>query len=140
MIPINKPLLGDEEKQEILNILEENVLTSPAIDGGKRVQEFETILKTYMNVKHVIAVNSGTSALHASLLSIGIKQGDEVILPSFTFVATANSVMAAGATPIFADINKQDYTIDVVDIEKKINKSYQSHNSSPSLWPSFKYE
>ena len=45
MIPINKPLLGDEEKQEILNILEENVLTSPAIDGGKRVQEFETILK-----------------------------------------------------------------------------------------------
>jgi perosamine synthetase len=123
LIPINKPLLGDEEKQEILNILEENVLTSPAIDGGKRVQEFETILKTYMNVKHVIAVNSGTSALHASLLSIGIKQGDEVILPSFTFVATANSVMAAGATPIFADINKQDYTIDVVDIEKKINKS-----------------
>ena len=123
MIPINKPLLGDEEKQEILNILEENVLTSPAIDGGKRVQEFETILKTYMNVKHVIAVNSGTSALHASLLSIGIKQGDEVILPSFTFVATANSVMAAGATPIFADINKQDYTIDVVDIEKKINKN-----------------
>jgi perosamine synthetase len=123
LIPINKPLLGDEEKQEILNILEENVLTSPANDGGKRVQEFETILKTYMNVKHVIAVNSGTSALHASLLSIGIKQGDEVILPSFTFVATANSVMAAGATPIFADINKQDYTIDVVDIEKKINKS-----------------
>jgi perosamine synthetase len=123
LIPINKPLLGAEEKQEILNILEENVLTSPAIDGGKRVQEFETILKTYMNVKHVIAVNSGTSALHASLLSISIKQGDEVILPSFTFVATANSVMAAGATPIFADINKQDYTIDVVDIEKKINKN-----------------
>ena len=116
-------MLGDEEKQEILNILEENVLTSPANDGGKRVQEFETILKTYINVKHVIAVNSGTSALHASLLSIGIKQGDEVILPSFTFVATANSVMAAGATPIFADINKQDYTIDAVDIEKKINKS-----------------
>ena len=76
-----------------------------------------------MDVKHVIAVNSGTSALHASLLSIGIKQGDEVILPSFTFVATANSVIAAGAKPIFADINKQDYTIDTVDIEKKINKN-----------------
>jgi perosamine synthetase len=123
MIPINKPWLGDEEKQEVLNILEENTLTSPANEGGKRVQEFEDILKSYINVKHVIAVNSGTSALHASLLSLGIKQGDEVILPSFTFVATANSVMAAGATPIFADINKQDYTIDVVDIEKKINKS-----------------
>ncbi len=123
MIPINKPLLGDEEKQEILNILDENVLTSPANDGGKRVQELENILQSYINVKHVIAVNSGTSALHASLLSIGIKQGDEVILPSFTFVATANSVMAAGAKPIFADINKQDYTIDILDMEKKINKN-----------------
>jgi perosamine synthetase len=123
MIPINKPWLGDEEKQEVLNILEENTLTSPAYEGGKRVQEFENILKSYINVKHVIAVNSGTSALHASLLSLGIKQGDEVILPSFTFVATANSVIASGAKPVFADINKQDYTIDVVDMAKKINKN-----------------
>jgi perosamine synthetase len=123
MIPINKPWLGDEEKQEILNILEENVLTSPANDGGKRVQEFENILRSYVDVKHVIAVNSGTSALHASLLSIGIKQGDEVMLPSFTFVATANSVMATGAKPIFVDINKQDYTIDILDMKKKISKN-----------------
>jgi perosamine synthetase len=123
MLPINKPWLGDEEKQEILNILEENVLTSPANDGGKRVQEFENILQSYVDVKHVIAVNSGTSALHASLLSIGIKQGDEVMLPSFTFVATANSVMATGAKPIFVDINKQDYTIDILDVKKKISKN-----------------
>ena len=123
MIPINKPWLGEDEKQEILNILEENVLTSPAIDGGKRVQEFENSLQSYLDVKHVIAINSGTSALHASLLSIDIKQGDEVILPSFTFVATANSVLAAGAKPIFIDINKQDYTIDTVDLENKINKN-----------------
>ncbi len=123
MIPINKPWLGNEEKQEVLNILEENILTSPANDGGKRVQEFENALQSYINVKHVIAVNSGTSALHASLLSIGVKQGDEVILPSFTFVATANSVMATGAKPIFADINQQDYTIDILDMEKKINRN-----------------
>jgi perosamine synthetase len=122
MIPINKPWLGDEEKQELLNILEENILTSPSNEGGKRVQEFENILQSYINAKHVIAVNSGTSALHASLLSIGVKQGDEVILPSFTFVATANSVLAAGAKPIFADISKQDYTIDIQDMKKKINK------------------
>ena len=73
-----------------------------------------------MDAKHVIAINSGTSALHASLLSIGIRQDDEVILPSFTFVATANSVLGVGAKPIFADINKQDYTLDTIDIEKKI--------------------
>jgi perosamine synthetase len=123
MIPINKPWLGDEEKQEILHILEENILTSPANNGGKRVQEFENILQSYLDIKHVIAVNSGTSALYASLLSIGVKQGDEVILPSFTFVATANSVMATGAKPIFADINKQDYTIDILDLKTKINKN-----------------
>jgi dTDP-4-amino-4,6-dideoxygalactose transaminase len=123
MLPINKPWLGVEEKQELMDILEENVLTSPANNGGKRVQEFEVSIKEYVNVKHVIAVNSGTSALYASLLSVGIKPGDEVILPSFTFVATANSVMAAGGKPIFADINKQDYTIDILEVEKKINKN-----------------
>src|SRR3989337_4066464 len=117
MIPINKPWLGVEEKQELSNILEENVLTSPANNGGKRVQEFESSLREYVNVKHVIAVNSGTSALHASLLSIGVGPGDEVIMPSFTFVATANSVIAAGAKPVFADINHQDYTIDILDME-----------------------
>ncbi|HEY6536697.1 MAG TPA: DegT/DnrJ/EryC1/StrS family aminotransferase [Candidatus Nitrosocosmicus sp.] len=123
MIPINKPWMGDEEKQEILDILEENMLTSPANKGGKRVQEFENILKSYLDIKHVILVNSGTSALHASLLSVGIKPGDEVILPSFTFVATANSVIAAGAKPIFADISMKDYTIDVEDIKRKINEN-----------------
>jgi perosamine synthetase len=121
MIPINKPWLGEEEKQEVLNILAENALTSPANVGGKRVQEFENVLQSYLNVRHVVAVNSGTSALHASLLSIDVKQGDEVILPSFTFVATANSVVAAGAKPVFADVNGQDYTIDIADVEKKIN-------------------
>jgi perosamine synthetase len=121
MIPINKPWLGYEEKQEVLDILAENALTSPANVGGKRVQEFENVLQSYLDVRHVVAVNSGTSALHASLLSIDIKQGDEVILPSFTFVATANSVIAAGAKPVFADINGQDYTVDVADVEKRIN-------------------
>ena len=113
MIPINKPWLDDDAKQEVLNVLDENALTSPAKNGGKRVQAFENLLKSYLKVKHVIAVNSGTSAIHAALLSLGIKPGDEVLLPSFTFVATANSVVATGAKPVFVDINKDDYTIDV---------------------------
>jgi len=123
MIPINKPWLDDDAKQEVLNVLDENALTSPAKNGGKRVQAFENLLKSYLKVKHVIAVNSGTSAIHAALLSLGIKPGDEVLLPSFTFVATANSVVATGAKPVFVDINKNDYTIDVSDIVKKINKN-----------------
>ena len=78
MIPINKPWLDDDAKQEVMNVLDENALTSPAKNGGKRVQAFENLLKSYLKVKHVIAVNSGTSAIHASLLSLGVKPGDEV--------------------------------------------------------------
>ena len=68
-------------------VLDEGILTSPALKGGKRVQEFESLLRSYLNIKHVIAVNSGTSALLAALLALELKEGDEVLLPSFTFVA-----------------------------------------------------
>jgi perosamine synthetase len=120
MISINKPWIGEEERNEIMNVLDENVLTSSARDGGKRVRDFESLLRAYLKVKHVIAVNSGTASLHAALLTANVKQGDEVLLPSFTFVATANSVVAAGAKPVFVDINRQDYTIDVSDLKAKI--------------------
>ena len=122
MIPINRPWLGDEEKEEILKVIAEGILTSPALDGGKRVQEFESLLRHYLSVKHVIAVNSGTSALLAALSALELKQGDEVLLPSFTFVASANSIVAAGGTPVFVDINKGDYTIDIKDLASKITK------------------
>ena len=122
MIPINRPWLSDEEKKEILMVLDEGILTSPALEGGKRVQEFESLLRSYLSIKHVIAVNSGTSALLAALLTLGLKEGDEVLLPSFTFVASANSVVAAGGTPVFVDINKADYTIDIKDLATKITK------------------
>ena len=122
MIPINRPWIDNEEKQEIIKVMDENALTSAARDGGKRVQEFESSLRTFLNVKHVISVNSGTAALHAALLALDIKTGDEVLLPSFTFVATANAVVASGAKPVFVDINTKDYTIDLYDLKKKISK------------------
>ena len=123
MIPINKPWLDEEERHEVMSVLDENTLTTAAHDGGKRVRDFESNLKEYLRAKHVIAVNSGTAALHAALLAAGVKQGDEVLLPSFTFVATANSVIAAGAKPIFVDINREDYTIDISDLRRKITKN-----------------
>src|ERR687895_2482240 len=123
IIPINKPWLEEEEKNEIMSVLRENALTSAAKDGGKRVRGFESHLRDYLNVKHALAVNSGTSALHAALLAEGIGEGDEVLLPSFTFVATANSVVAAGAKPIFVDVNRHDYTIDIPDLKAKITKN-----------------
>ena len=122
MIPINRPWIDNEEKQEIIKVIDENALTSAARDGGKRVQDFESSLRRFLNVKHVVAVNSGTAALHAALLALDIKTDDEVLLPSFTFVATANAVVASGAKPVFVDINTKDYTIDLYDLKKKISK------------------
>src|ERR671918_1172200 len=122
IIPINKPWLEEEEKNEIMSVLRENALTSAAKDGGKKVRGFEGFLKDYLHIKHALAVNSGTSALHAALLAAGIGKGDEVLLPSFTFVATANSVVASGAKPVFVDINKSDYTMNVQDLKRKITK------------------
>jgi dTDP-4-amino-4,6-dideoxygalactose transaminase len=122
MIPINKPWIGEEEKHEVTSVLEENALTTAARDGGRRVRDFESQMRNYLKIKHVISVNSGTSALLAALLAGGLKQGDEVLIPSFTFVATANAVVAAGCRPVFVDIKKDDYTIDISDVKKKITK------------------
>ena len=122
MIPINKPMIGEEERREVLEVLDENsTLTSPAKDGGKKVQNFEQLLREFLHVKHAIAVNSGTAALYSSFVALGIKPGDEIILPSFTFVATANAVVAAGGKPVFVDIKKQesDYTMDIQDLKSK---------------------
>ena len=95
-------------------------MTSAAFEGGRRVIEFEQMLGNYLKVKHVVAVNSGTSAIHAALIASGLQSGDEVILPSFTFVATANAVVAAGAQPVFVDVMKNGYTVDPAKIKEKI--------------------
>jgi perosamine synthetase len=122
MIPINKPQLDDTEREEILKVLDEGILTSASNFGGKRVQDFEGLLANFLHVKHAVAVNSGTAALHASILAAGIKAGDEILIPSFTFVATANSVACTGAKPVFVDIEKDTYTINPLDLEEKITK------------------
>jgi perosamine synthetase len=122
MILINKPWIGEDEKREVIKTLDDNSLTSAAKDGGKRVRELESLLQDYLNIKNVVSINSGTSALLAALIAANVKIGDEVLLPSFTFVATANSILAAGAKPVFVDVNKYDYTMDVSDLKAKITK------------------
>lgn len=122
MIPINRPWLGEEEKREVLSVIEENALTSAASEGGKRVRDFENALAEYLGSKHAIAVNSGTAALQAALMAAGVGQGDEVLLPAFTFVATANAVVAAGAKPVFVDIKERDFTMEEKDMKRKITR------------------
>jgi perosamine synthetase len=121
MIPINIPLLGKEEKDAVMEVLDSGVLTNASYQGGKFVQQFERKLKAKVGAKHAIAVSSGTAALHTALVAYGIGAGDEVIVPAFTFEATANVVLACGARPVFADI-KEDYNIDPKDVKRKVRK------------------
>src|SRR5574338_561580 len=121
-VPINIPIIEKEEIREVNAVLKENSLTSAANAGGKRVQEFEKLLASFVKSKYAVAVNSGTAALQAALYALEIKQGDEILLPSFTFVATANSVVSVGAKPVFVDILPENYTMDPLDLKKKITK------------------
>lgn len=120
-IPINVPLLGEEEKKAVVSVLDSGKLTDSSFEGGKWTRQLEGKLAKLLGSKHVVAVNSGTAALHCSMLALGIKQGDEVILPSFTFVSTANVVLACGGRPVFAD-NKEDYNIDPRAVSKLITR------------------
>ena len=122
IIPINTPDIDKEEIREVTAVLSEKSLTSSSFDGGKRVQQFEKLLSNFVKSKFAVAVNSGTAALQASLYAIDIKPGDEILVPSFTFVATANSVKSVGAKPVFVDILKDNYTMDPEDLEKKITR------------------
>ena len=121
-IPVNMPLVGKEEISEVAAVIKKGALTSAAKDGGANVQEFEKLVCSFLKSKYAIAVNSGTAALQASLYALNIKSGDEVLLPSFTFVATANSVVSVGAKPVFVDIRRDNFTIDTDDLRKKITK------------------
>ena len=121
-VPINIPIIDDEEINEVRSVLLEKSLTSAANAGGRRVQEFEKLLSSFVKSKYAVAVNSGTSALQAALYALNIKKGDEILIPSFTFVATANSVVSVGAKPVFVDILKENFTMDPDDLMKKITK------------------
>ena len=105
---------------------------------GPNVETFELMLSNYTGAKHALVFNSGTSALHAVLLAYGIGQGDEVIVPSFTFIATANAPLFVGARPVFADIEEETYGIDPDDVERRITSNTKAiipihYGGSPCL-------
>lgn len=106
MIVLSRPLIGEEEIAAVVEVLESGMLA-----GGKRVAQFEEEFARSAGTGHAVAVGSGTAALHVGLLAMGIGPGDEVIVPSFTFAASANSVRMTGATPVFVDIDSADLTI-----------------------------
>lgn len=116
MIPVAKPWIGFKERRAV-----DRVLRSGALAQGPEVAAFEREFShKILDSRPVVAVNSGTSGQHLGLLASGIGPGDEVIVPSFTFAATANSVALTGATPVFCDIDPETYCLDVAEVEKAI--------------------
>jgi len=115
MIPITRLSVGEAEAAAAADAVRSGWLSS-----GKRVQEFESMVAAYVGAKHAIATSSCTTALHLALVAAGVKPGDEVICPSFTFIATANAILYAGATPVFVDIDPSTFNISPALVEAAI--------------------
>lgn len=107
MIPHSKPTINEEDIEAVAGIMR-----SGYIAQGRKVEEFEREMASYIGVNGAVALSSGTVSLHLSLLSLGIKEGDEVIIPSYTCSAILNAVMATGAKPRLVDIEKGTYNMD----------------------------
>ena len=117
-IPVYQPELSGNEKKYVNECLDTNWISAK----GRFVKDFEDGIAKYLGVNHAVSVSNGTVALHLALMALGIGEGDEVILPSLTYVASANAVTYTGATPVFADSLYESWQIDPADIERKITE------------------
>ncbi len=121
LIRINQPFLGKEEIDSAVDVLRSGILTDKS-GMGPRVLEFERSFAKFVGARHAVALVNGTAALHAALLAADVGPGDEVILPSFTFVGAANAVLLTGATPVFADIDKETYCLRLDSVEEGLTR------------------
>jgi perosamine synthetase len=115
MIPVARPSIGEAEERAVLDVLRSGWITQ-----GPRVAEFENAFAAYVGCRHAVAVSSCTTALQLALLAQGIGPDDEVICPSLSFIATANSIASTGATPVFCDIDLATYNLDPALVEMQI--------------------
>lgn len=115
VIPQIEPSLGSEEREEVLKVLDSGFITE-----GKRTRDFEAEVARFVGAPYAVAVNNATLGLTIALLALGIRPGDKVIVPDFTFIATANAVVLAGATPVFADVSRETFVIDLEDARRRI--------------------
>jgi perosamine synthetase len=115
-IPISKPSIGIRERELVMDALDSGWVSSI----GKYIDEFEEKFARYCGTEYALAVSNGTTGLHLALATLGLKAGDEVIIPDLTFVATANAVAYTGATPVLADIDPDTLCIDPASIKSLI--------------------
>jgi perosamine synthetase len=117
-IPLFEPFINLKEKQYVLDCLKTNWISSK----GKYIEKFQNKFSKYVGATYSISVNNGTAALHLALLALDVKKGDEVIVPSFTYVAAVNAIKYVGAKVVFIDVNFLTSQIDESLLEKKITK------------------
>lgn len=117
MIPIAKPNIGAEELENV-----KKVFKSCWLGMGSFVYEFEKKIESYIGVRHAIAVNTGTTAIHLALSSVGVGPNDEVMVPSLTFVGSVQPIISLGARPVFCEVEPDTLNIDPEDAEKRITK------------------
>lgn len=116
--PLYKPYLTENAHKYVNDCLQSTWISSK----GEYIQRFEDRFKAYTGRKHAISCSNGTTALHLALLALGIKKGDEVIVPTFTYIATVNAISYVGATPVFADCYMDTYAIKTEDVKRLITK------------------
>ena len=116
--PVYQPYLTGNEKKYVLECLESTWISSK----GKFINEFETRFAEYLGIKYAASVSNGTVALHVALLALGIGKGDEVIVPTFTYIASVNSITYTGATPVFVDSDPTSWQMSLEDTRNKISK------------------
>ena len=115
-VPLCKADISSLEKEEVKGVLDSGYLSN-----GPKLREFEKKISEYLKVPYAIGVNSGTSALHLAVKSLGLKKGDEVITTSFSFIASSNCLLMEDLKPVFVDINPKTYNLNLHLIEEKIN-------------------
>ena len=120
-IPITRPSFDEQEREMILKPLETGWVTQ-----GPYVAEFERLFKEFTNGRYAVAVSNCTAALHLSLIALGVGCGDKVILPSFTYVASANAIEYTGAEVVFCDIDLRTFNINTKEIEELLVKGQEA--------------
>ncbi len=114
-IPVANTFIGEEEARAAYDVIK-----SGWISSGSKVKEFEDLFAKEVGAKYAIAVNNGTSALHVALAALGVGQGDEVIVPSLTFISTANAALYQNAIPVLAECDPRTYNITAEEIERRV--------------------